>query len=104
MGAVPGPGRTITLRVAFNAAVNDGTAGSKLNRILEATKPEAVYSTEQHGQLGAVLILDLPDASKLPSLVVPWMLLFQADIKLRPVMMPDELERAGMDELGKKWS
>ena len=29
----------------FNAAVKDGTVGSKLNRILEATKPEAVYFT-----------------------------------------------------------
>lgn len=26
----------------FNAAVRDGTAGNKLNRILEETKPEAV--------------------------------------------------------------
>jgi len=31
----------------FNAAVKDGTAGSKLSRILEAIKPEAVYFTEQ---------------------------------------------------------
>ncbi len=53
----------------FNAAVKDGTAGSKLNRILEATKPEAVYFTEQHGQRGAILVVDLPDASKLPALV-----------------------------------
>ena len=29
----------------FNAAVKDGTAGSKLNRIQEATKPEAVRFT-----------------------------------------------------------
>ena len=29
----------------FNAAVRDGTAGTKLNRILEAIKPEAVYFT-----------------------------------------------------------
>jgi len=88
----------------FNAAVKDGTAGSKLNRILEATKPEAVYFTDQQGQRGAVLIVDLPDASKLPALVEPWMLIFQADIKLRPVMVPDDLKRAGLDELGKKWS
>jgi len=88
----------------FNAAVKDGTVGSKLNRILEGTKPEAVYFTEQQGQRGAVLIVDLPDASKLPALVEPWMLLFQADIKLRPVMTPDDLKRAGLDELGKKWS
>jgi len=87
----------------FNAAVKDGTAGSKLNRILEATKPEAVYFTEQNGQRGAVLIVDLPDASKLPALVEPWMLIFQADIKLRLAMTPDDLKRAGLDELGKKW-
>ena len=88
----------------FNAAVKDGTAGSKLNRILEATKPEAVYFTEQYGQRGAILVVDLPDASKLPALVEPWMLLFQADIKMRPFMTPDDLKRAGLDELGKKWS
>ena len=87
----------------FNAAVKDGTAGSKLNRILEATKPEAVYFTEQNGQRGAVLIVDLPDASKLPALVEPWMLIFQTDIKLRLAMTPDDLKRAGLDELGKKW-
>jgi len=50
----------------FNAAVKDGTAGSKLNRILEATKPEAVYFTERNGQRGAVLVVDLSDSSKLP--------------------------------------
>ena len=37
----------------FNAAVKDGTVGSKLNRILEATKPEAVYFTEQEGRRSA---------------------------------------------------
>ena len=84
--------------------MKDGTAGSKLNRILEATKPEAVYFTEQNGQRGAVLIVDLADSSKIPALVEPWILTFQADIELRPVMMPDDLKRAGLDELGKKWS
>lgn len=88
----------------FNAAVKDGTAGSKLNKILDATKPEAAYFTEQNGQRGAVLIVDLPDPSKLPALVEPWMLTFQADIELRPVMTPDDLGRAGLDELGKKWA
>ncbi len=88
----------------FNAAVKDGTAGSKLNQILEATKPEVVYFTEQNGRRGAVLIVELSDPSKLPALVEPWMLLFQADIKLRPVMTPDDLMRAGLDKLGKEWS
>ena len=34
----------------FNEAVRNGTAGSKLNRILEETKPEAAYFTEVDGQ------------------------------------------------------
>src|SRR6516164_5752648 len=88
----------------FNAAVKDGTAGSKLNRILEATKPEAVYFTERNGQRGAVLVLELPDASKIPAMVEPWMLTLEADIELRPVMTAEDLRRAGLDELGKKWS
>ena len=37
----------------FNAAVRDGSAGAKLNRILEETKPGAVYFTERNGQRGA---------------------------------------------------
>ena len=88
----------------FNAAVKDGTAGPKLNRILEATKPEAVYFTERDGCRGAILVVDLADASKIPALVEPWMLIFEADIELRPVMAPDDLKRAGLDEVGRKWS
>jgi len=88
----------------FNAVVKDGSVGSKLNRILEATKPEAVYFTEQDGRRSAILIVDLPDASKVPTLAEPWFLTFNADVELRVVMTPDDLKRAGLDELGEKWS
>jgi hypothetical protein len=88
----------------FNAAVKDGSAGSKLNRILEAIKPEAAYFTEQNGGRGAVLIVDLPDPSKIPALAEPWFLTFQADVEFRVVMTPDDLKKAGLDELGKTWS
>ena len=88
----------------FNAAVKDGTAASKLDAILEATKPEAVYFTEQNGHRTAMLIVDLPDPSKIPALAEPWFLAFEADVELRIVMTPDDLKKAGIDELGKKWS
>ena len=88
----------------FNAAVRDGTAGSKLNRILEDTKPEAVYFTERDGQRGAVMIVELADASKIPAFAEPWFLTFDADVEFQPVMSPEELKRAGLDALGKKWS
>ncbi len=84
--------------------MKDGTAGSTLSRILEAIKPEAVYFTEQNGQRGAVLIVDLPDPSKIAALAEPWFLTFEADVEFRVVMSPEDLQRAGLDELGKKWS
>ena len=89
---------------AFNAAVRDGTAGPKLTRILETLKPEAAYFTEQNGQRSAILIVELSDASKIPAVAEPWFLSFEADVELRTVMTPDELKKAGLEELGKKWS
>ncbi len=55
----------------FNQAVRDGTVGQKVRRILEDTKPEAVYFTEQNGQRGAILIVDLSDPAKVPHLPNP---------------------------------
>jgi hypothetical protein len=60
----------------FNAAVRDGSAGQKMKRILDETKPEAVYFTELEGHRTAILIVDLPDASKLPPITEPWFLQF----------------------------
>ena len=87
----------------FNAAVRDGTAGSKLSRILEAVKPEAVYFTEQNGRRSALLIVEVADPSKIPALAEPWFLTFEADVEARIVMTPDDLKKAGLEELGKKW-
>ena len=53
----------------FNAAVRGGTAGPKLNRILEETKPQAVYFTEFNGQRGAIMIVDLEDPSSRSTLM-----------------------------------
>jgi hypothetical protein len=88
----------------FNAAVKDGSAGSKLNRILESIKPEAVYFTEQDGHRGAVIVVDMPDPSKIPALAEPWFLTFNADVQFRVAMTPEDLKMAGLEELGKKWS
>ncbi len=88
----------------FNAAVKDGSAGARLGKILEAIKPESVYFTELCGKRTAVIVVDLPDASKIPSLAEPWFLTFEADVQFHPAMTPEDLKRGGLDELGKKWS
>ena len=89
---------------AFNQAVRDGTVGQKLRRILESAKPEAVYFTERHGQRGAILIVDLPDPSKIPALAEPWFLTFNANVEFHVVMAPEDLQKAGLEDLGKTWS
>ena len=89
---------------SFNAAVKDGTVGAKLNRILEAIKPEAAYFTEHGGQRGAVLVVNMADASNIPALAEPWFLTFEADVEFRIAMTPADLKKAGLKALGKKWS
>ena len=71
---------------------------------LEETKPEAVYFTEINGHRGAIMIVNLEDPSRVPALAEPWFLTFSADVEIRAVMTPDDLKRAGLDALGKKWS
>ena len=88
----------------FNSLVRKGVAGQKLAAILDAIKPEAVYFTERDGKRGAVVIVDMVDPSKIPSLAEPWFLTFNADVKFRVMMTPDDLKKAGLDELGKKWA
>ena len=87
----------------FNAAVKDGTVGAKLKHILEAIKPETAYFTEHNGQRGAVLVVDLPEPSKIPALAEPWFLTFQADVEFRIAMTPEDLEKAALSDSGKKW-
>ena len=88
----------------FNALTKDGSVGKKLKLILDETKPEAVYFTEQHGKRSALLIVDIADASKIPALAEPWFLTFNADVEVKAVMTPDDLGHAGLDDLGKKWA
>jgi len=78
--------------------------GQKIRRILEANKPEAVYFTEQNGKRGAILIIELADPSKVPAFAEPWFLAFNADVEFRIVMTLDDLQRAALEELGKRWS
>jgi hypothetical protein len=89
--------------VEFNAALRDGSANQKLGRIIEETKPEAIYFTEQNGQRGAVVVVNLTSASQIPALAEPWFLGFNAKVEFSIAMTPDDLKQAGLDELRKKW-
>ncbi len=88
----------------FNTLVKNGSAGRKIRMILEDARPEAVYFTEQNGQRTAVIAINVDDVAKIPSYAEPWFLNFNANCEFRIAMTPADLERAGLEELGKKWS
>jgi hypothetical protein len=87
----------------FNARVKDGTAGKILQSILAELKPEAAYFTARDGKRGGTIVLDVADASKIPSIAEPFFLHFNASVTLYPCMTPEDLGKAGLDELGKKY-
>jgi hypothetical protein len=88
----------------FNSLVRNGVAGKKIADVMEAIKPEASYFGEHDGQRGVVMIVDIADPSKIPGVAEPLFLTFNADVKFRVIMSPDELKKAGLDAIGKKWA
>lgn len=79
-----------------NAAAKAGTLGSTVDRILADLKPEAAYFfADDSGQRSGSIIFDMTDSSQIPSIAEPWFLAFNATISLRPVMSPQDLQKAG---------
>jgi hypothetical protein len=87
----------------FNAAVKDGTVVKKLGKILDELRPETVYFTEQQGRRGCIMVLNIDDPADVPRCAEPFFLMFNADVEFHVAMTPDDLRKAGLDELRKKW-
>lgn len=88
----------------FNEATLDGSIAEKMKRILEELKPEATYFTEYGGMRTGLLVVDIKDTSEMPRYAEPWFLMFNADVEFHLAMTAEDLGRAGLDKLGKKWS
>ena len=87
----------------FNTAVRNGSAGATMQKILEDAKPEAVYFTEIDGRRTGFLVIDMKSTSEIPKFAEPWFLNFNAEVRFRPVMKPEDLAQADLPGLGKKW-
>ena len=87
------------MKVSF--PVEAGNASAKkdgfkaIQQILEQQKPEAAYFLAVEGQRTALLIVNLNDASEIPSFAEPWFLALSASIDFSPVMLPADLQKAG---------
>ena len=94
----------VTLPVeSFNEALRDGSAGAKIGRILEEIRPEAVYFTTRDAKRTAIIIVNMDDVSEMPKYAEPWFMTFNAGVDILPAMTPEDLGKAGLDELAAKW-
>jgi len=87
----------------FNTMVKNGTVGHKIEQIMNDIKPEAAYFSERGGKRGGIIIVDVADPSKIPAISEPFFLTFNATVEFHVVMSPEDLGRAGLEELGKKY-
>ena len=87
----------------FNTLMKEKKAGQILNRILTELKPEAAYFTDENGCRGGLLVINIPDPSKIPFFAEPFFLNFNAECRLRIAMTPEDLAKSDLDKLGEKW-
>jgi hypothetical protein len=78
-----------------NAAAKAGKLGATIQNILADLKPEAVYFTDNEGKRSGFIFFEMQDASQIPAIAEPWMLAFNASVEIHPVMIPDDLAKAG---------
>lgn len=88
----------------FNSLIRSGKAGEVIGRVLEAIKPETAYFTEQDGNRGGIFVIDVQTPSDVPAFSEPFFLNFQANCKFRILMSPNDLQKAGLEELGRTWA
>jgi hypothetical protein len=80
---------------AGNKAAKAGKLGLIIQSILSEQKPEAAYFTDDHGQRTGLIFLQMSDASQIPAIAEPWFLALNASIEFHPVMVPEDLAKAG---------
>ncbi len=88
----------------FNQALRDGTAAKKMTQILEDTKPEAAYFCAKDGKRGGYLVVNMQSTAEMPRYAEPWFINFDATVEFLPCMLPEDLRKANLDEIARKWT
>src|SRR5262245_41440313 len=78
-----------------NKAIKDPQFGAKMQKVLREIKAEAAYFSTVDGCRGGHIIVNMNDASQLPAIAEPLFLWLDAEIDCQPVMLPEDLGKAG---------
>ncbi len=80
-----------------NAWVREGTIRQKIASALEALQPEAAYFGPTDGTRGGYWVINIDEASEIPTKVEPFFQELGAKVEIFPVMTPEDLE-AGLQQ------
>ncbi|HVF00578.1 MAG TPA: hypothetical protein VNA27_04460 [Rubrobacteraceae bacterium] len=71
--------------------VKEGRIGEAMGSILSELQPEAAYFTDVDGTRGGFLVVDMEDASQIPTITEPLFLQLGATVHMQPVMTPEDM-------------
>ena len=89
-----------------DALIKEGRMGETMGTILEELQPEAAYFTDVEGTRGGYLIINMEDASQMPTMTEPLLLGLGASVHMQPVMTPEDLRGAAgeaLEQMGQKY-
>jgi len=92
--------------VAGDRAISDHHFGEKMHEVLKEIGAEAAYFTAVDGHRGGYIVVNMTDASQIPKIAEPFFLWFNATVEFMPVMLPEDLQKAGPSIAAavKKWT
>lgn len=88
-----------------NDRLKDPEFGHNMQKLLADAKVEAAYFTTICGNRGCFAVVNINDASEMPRVAEPFFLYLNAEIEWYPVMLPEDLAKAGphIADAVKKW-
>jgi hypothetical protein len=81
--------------VAGDRAISDHHFGPKMHTLLAEIGAEAAYFTTVDGHRGGYIVVNIKDASQMPAIAEPFFLWFNATVEFTPVMLAEDLAKAG---------
>jgi hypothetical protein len=87
---------------AGNRAIQDGSFGQMLERVMGQIKPEAAYFTAIDGRRTGLIFFDLQEPSDIPAIAEPFFMTVGASIELLPVMTQEDVQK-GLKEAAKSF-
>ena len=82
---------------AGNAMVRDPKFGKKLDEIMKDIRAKEAFFAVNGGQRTMYILVEVSDASRLPAIVEPFWLAFEASIECTPVLTAKDFQKAAPD-------